>query len=273
MIGVGRRGCSPSISSAHREAGEAPDHDVLARGAGEVRADLLDRLLVVLVLVDVRLVEQHDVVHPGLELALGDLGADVLGLVSRLLLEDAQLGVLGLLRDLLLGDVLHLRRGGDVHRDVTREVLEVVVAGDEVRVAVDLDEHADLAVGVDVGGDRALGGLTAAELERLVAEPHAQVLDCGVEIAVVLGERLLALHHAGARQLAELADLLGGNGGSGHWSSFFSSSFSSSSPTTPATAPAAPATAPAIPPSGPGARLATASATVSTVSAVVSATV
>src|SRR5919205_1092280 len=80
--------------SADREAREAADHDVLAGRAGEVRAQLLDRLALVLVRVDVRLVEQHDVVHPGLELALGDLGADVLGLVGGLLLEHAQLGVL-----------------------------------------------------------------------------------------------------------------------------------------------------------------------------------
>ena len=63
-------------------------------------------LPLVLVGVDVRLVEQHDVAHPRLELALGDLRADVLGLVGGLLLEDAQLGVLGVLRDLVLGDVL-----------------------------------------------------------------------------------------------------------------------------------------------------------------------
>src|SRR5690349_23321055 len=65
---------------ADREAGETLDDDVLAGGAGEVRAQLLDRLAVVLVGVDVNLVEQHDVVHPRLELALGDLRADVLRL-------------------------------------------------------------------------------------------------------------------------------------------------------------------------------------------------
>src|SRR5215212_9476918 len=93
-------------SGADREAGEAPDDDVLAGRSREGRAQLLDRLAVVLVPVDVRLVEQDDVLHPRLELALGDLRADVLGLVGRLLLEDAQLGVLGLGRDVVLGDVL-----------------------------------------------------------------------------------------------------------------------------------------------------------------------
>src|SRR3954454_18352498 len=183
---------------ADREAGEPPDHDVLAGRPGEVGAELLDRLAAVLVLVDVRLVEQDDIVHPRLELALGDLRADVLGLVGPLLLEDPQLGVLGLLRDLVLGDVLRRRGGGDVHRDLAGERLEVLVAGHEVGVAVDLDEHADLAVGVDVGGDRALGGLAAAHLERLVAQPHAQQLGGGVDVAVGLGQGVLALHHARA---------------------------------------------------------------------------
>ena len=81
------------------------------------------------------------------------------------------------------------------------------VAGDEVRVAVDLDEHADLGVGVDVGLDGALGGLATAELERLVAEAHAQQLDGLLDVAVGLAERLLAVHHARARAVAELLHL------------------------------------------------------------------
>src|SRR4051794_18293727 len=256
---------------ADGEPREAAGDDVLARRAGEVRAHLLDRLAAVLVGVDVGLVEQHDVVHPRLELALGDLRADVLRLVGRLLLEDAQLGVLGLLRDLVLGDVQDARRGGDVHRDLAGEGLEVLVAGHEVGVAVDLDQHADLAVGVDVGGDGALGGLAAAHLQGLVTELDAQQLDGGVDVAGRLAECVLALHHARARAVAELLALLGGNRGSGHFSSFSSSLESSPPPS--ATAPAAPATTPATPFSGPGARFATASAAPSTVSAAVSATV
>ena len=42
-----------------------------------------------------------------------------------------------------------------MQRDVLGERGEVVVAGDEVGLAVDLDEHADPAVGVDVVGDQA----------------------------------------------------------------------------------------------------------------------
>src|SRR3954454_4584684 len=210
------RRASPSCTDG--EAGEAADDDVLAHRARQRRAQLLDRLLV-LEMADVDLVEQDALLHPGLELALGDLGADVLGLVGRLLLEDLQLGLLVGLGDLVLGHVLRVRRGGNVQRDVARERDEVVVAGDEVGVAVDLDQHADLAVAVDVRRDRALGGLALADLQRLVAEADAQQLDGGVEVAAGLGQRVLAVHHAGTGGLPELGDLLGGDGGGAHFAS------------------------------------------------------
>src|SRR5215213_3943700 len=95
-----------------REAGEAADDDVLAGRAGELGAQLLDRLAVVLVGVDVLLLEQHDLLHPLAQLALRDLRPDVVGLVGRLLLEHAQLGLLVLLGDVLLGDEADRRRRG-----------------------------------------------------------------------------------------------------------------------------------------------------------------
>src|SRR5688572_5761467 len=260
------------------ESREAADDDVLAGRAGELGAQLLDRLAVVLVGVDVHLVQEDGLLHPLAQLALGDLAANLLGLVGGLLLEHAQLGLLGVLRDVLLGDVLRRRGGGDVQRDVAGERREVVVARDEVRVAVDLDQHADLVVGVDVGLHGALGRLAAAHLERLVAEAHPQELGGRVDVAAGLLERLLAVHHARARAVAELLDLRCGNA---HLASssffflvvffaFFLASLSSSWTASP-TAPAALAAAPATAPSGPGARSATASAALSATLAAVSA--
>ena len=43
---------------------------------------------------------------------------------------------------------------GDLHREVPDELLELVRAGDEVGLAVDLDQHADAAAGVDVAARR-----------------------------------------------------------------------------------------------------------------------
>src|SRR2546421_2034790 len=74
---------------ADLEAREAPDHDVLAGLRRRGGPQLLDRLAAVLVLVHVLLLQQDNLLEPFAELALGDLGAHVLGLVGGLLLVDA----------------------------------------------------------------------------------------------------------------------------------------------------------------------------------------
>src|SRR5688572_8308095 len=152
---------------ADGEAGEPADADVLAGLRGDLVLQLLDGLALVLVLVDVLLVEQHDLLVPLAQLALDDPRADVLGLVGGLLLEDLALLLAQRRVDVLLVDHEGVG-GGDVERDVPRERDEVVVARDEVGLAVDLDEHTDLGVRVDVGLDRALGrGALAAVLDAL----------------------------------------------------------------------------------------------------------
>src|SRR4051794_19393986 len=99
--------------AADGEAREALDHDVLTELAGQLGPDLLDGLALVLVRVDVDLVEQRALLEPLAQLALGDLCADVLRAVGRLLLEDAQLGLAGLLGDVPLRDALDGRHGRD----------------------------------------------------------------------------------------------------------------------------------------------------------------
>src|SRR4051812_38701631 len=152
-------------SAANLEPGEALDHDVLAGLRRELGAQLLDRLPAMLVGIDVLLLEEHDLLEPLAQLALRRALARLLGHVLHLAHRDAQLLGSEVLGDLLLGDVQRVH-GGDVQGDVAREGREVLVARDEVGVAVDLDEHADLAVGVDVGLHRALGGLAPGELRR-----------------------------------------------------------------------------------------------------------
>src|SRR5699024_5966747 len=69
--GAAPSGCSEgadaragSGSVANGEPREAADHDVLARSGGERGADLLDRAPLVLLAVDVRLLEQDDLLEP-----------------------------------------------------------------------------------------------------------------------------------------------------------------------------------------------------------------
>src|SRR5215211_664991 len=199
----------PRRSLAHREPGEAADDDVLAGLGREVAAQLLDGLAVVLVGVDVDLVEQHDLAQPLLQLALADPRADVLGLGGGLLLEHAGLTVARILRDVVLGDPAGLRRRRDVQGHVLGEGDEVGVGGDEVGVAVDLDEHAHLAVGVDVALDGALAGLSVGELAELAAHLDAKDLDGLLRVPVRLFEGALGVHHPGAGLLAQGGDVLG----------------------------------------------------------------
>ena len=79
------------------------------------------------------------------------------------------------------------RQAGDLDREVADELLELVGARDEVRLAVDLDEHADAAAGVDVARDEALAGVAAGLLGGRGEAPLAQQRGRLLEVAVGLG--------------------------------------------------------------------------------------
>ena len=86
--------------------------------------------------------------------------------------------------------------------------LELLTAGDEVGLALQLDERADLAV--DGEGDNALRVLPVTALgaggESLLAQP----LLGGFHVASVGLEGPLGVHHPGAGRLAQRLDILGG---------------------------------------------------------------
>ena len=95
---------------------------------------------------------------------------------------------------------------GDVHGDVAEQLLEVRGAGDEVGLAVELDEDADLSAGVDVGSDRALvggaRGLLGSRCHAALAEDDERLL----HVALGLLQRLQAVAHGGAGLFAEFLD-------------------------------------------------------------------
>src|SRR5215207_4854664 len=160
---------------ADDEPGEPGDHDVLAGARRERLPELLDRLALVHVGADVLLLEQGDFLRPLRDLALDDLLDHVLGLalLGGLGGEHLALSLPGLLGDLLGGHVVRdARRAGDVDRNLTREVLEVVVASDEVGLALDLDHDADPPGRVDVRGDDSLGGRATGALRRRGLAPY-----------------------------------------------------------------------------------------------------
>src|SRR5215213_6520104 len=178
------------FGGTHEEAGEAGDLDVLAGPGRQFLAELLDRLAIVLVGVHVLLVEQGDVLGPLGELALDDPLDDVVGLalLASLLRVDLALRLLLLLRDLLGGDDARIRRC-DVQGDLVGEGLEVLVARDEIRLALDLHHRADLLVGVDVARDDALRGTPAGALGGRRLSLHAEDLNGLVHVALGLCER------------------------------------------------------------------------------------
>ncbi len=93
--------------------------------------------------------------------------------------------------------------------DGVAELQEARVLADEVGFAIDLDQHG-LAAGLG-GHDAAFGSDAAGLLVSLGQAGLAQPLHRGVEVAVVLDQRFLAFHHAGAGTLTQFLHHLGGN--------------------------------------------------------------
>ena len=92
-------------------------------------------------------------------------------------------------------------------------VVEILGASDEVRLAVDLDQHAELAVVMDVALDDALAGGSFPALLRGDRALRAQLGDGQLEIAAHAVEGRFALEDAGARASPELLDVADGQDG------------------------------------------------------------
>ena len=101
--------------------------------------------------------------------------------------------------------------GRDVHGNVVHQALEVVGAGDEVALAVDFDQHADLASGVDVAGHRAFTGGARGLLGGGGNALLAQNDDSALDVALGFGEGVLAIHHGRVGFVTKFFYLCGGN--------------------------------------------------------------
>ena len=90
-----------------------------------------------------------------------------------------------------------------MHGDVVHQLLEVVRARHEIRLAVDFHQHAELAAVVDVASDQALlggaRGLFAGGRDAVLAQHDFRFGD----IALGFHQGLLAFHHPRAGALAE----------------------------------------------------------------------
>src|SRR5579862_9302789 len=200
----------------HLEAGEALHRDVLAQLADHRGDQLRHRHGLVL---DEGLLVEADLLVEFAHLALDDLldHRSRLAGLRRLRAIDVLLLLERFGSDIFLADKARIGRG-HVHGDVMHQVLEVIGAGDKVAFAVDLDQHADLAAGVDVAGHRAFAGGARRLLGRggnaLLAENDDGLLD----IALGFREGVLAVHHGSVGLVAKLFHLCCGyvHGSSAH---------------------------------------------------------
>src|SRR3954451_11434879 len=88
-------------------------------------------------------------------------------------------------------------------RDLAGELLELVAARHEVRLALDLDEHPHLARGVEVGRHDALAGGPPAPLRGGGLSLDPEDLPRAIDVPLRLGQSGLAIHDPCARALAE----------------------------------------------------------------------
>ena len=93
-------------------------------------------------------------------------------------------------------------------QNLVGEVDELLVLGDEVGLGVDLDQHADGAVGLR--GQQAGGGLAALALGQGLQALQADDLESLLGVAVGLGQSLLDIHHAGAGLLTQRLHICSG---------------------------------------------------------------
>ena len=187
---------------ADLEAGEAAHGDVLAQLADLLRDQFLDRDGLIL---DEGLLQQANLLVELRHLAVDDLldhrcrlaGGGSLRAIDLLL-------ALQILRRHVFG--LHIARIArrDVHRDVLEQLLEVLGARHEVALAVDFDQHADLAAGMDVGAHCAFVGGAGRLLLCRGHAALAQHNECVFDISLCLLQSLQAVAHRRARLLAEI---------------------------------------------------------------------
>src|SRR4029077_19552576 len=123
---------------------------------------------------------------------LAELGRELLTLLVQLLFRT---------RAFTLDRLEHLAREGE----------ELSVVGDRLRLTADGNDHAPLGVLGDAVADLALGRLTAGPLRRARHSSLAEQFLRGLEVAVRVLQRPLAVHHPRAGQVAELLDQGGGD--------------------------------------------------------------
>ena len=112
--------------------------------------------------------------------------------------------------DIFLADVLRIA-GRNVHGDVVHQFFEVVSTSHEVALAVDFNQYADLASGMDVAGHRTLAGGAGRLFRGNGYAALAQQNNRLLQIALRFGQSAFAIHHGRAGLVAKIFHRGGGN--------------------------------------------------------------
>ncbi len=106
--------------------------------------------------------------------------------------------------------------GGDVHGHVVAKLFERIRARDEIAFAIDFDDHADFAAGMNIVADQAFGGFARGLLGRGGLALFAQDLDSLLNEFLVVGritqlggrldKRGAAITEASVRKLSQFLD-------------------------------------------------------------------
>ena len=135
------------------------------------------------------------------DLVCADFG--LLAGLAALLGDEVGYGLAVDCEGLELIDSLELVGHGEVH-ELVGECHEACVLGNEVGLAVEGEDSCELAV--CAGDDATLRSLAVFALCGYGLTLLAKNLDSGLDVAVSLGESFLAVHQAGACEVAQLGD-------------------------------------------------------------------
>ena len=97
-----------------------------------------------------------------------------------------------------------------MHGNILDERLELLVLGNEVGFAVHLDEHPDLAAGMDIGADGPLAGNAAGLLGGRGKSLLAEIVDSLFMVSTGFGQGPLAVHETGAGYFSQFVYLCSG---------------------------------------------------------------
>ena len=157
---------------------------------------------------DERLLEQAHFLVELLHLARNHFLGDVRGLAAGNGLREIDFLLLGVgfRRHIFFSHVARIA-GRNVHRDVVHQLLEIIRACHEIALAVHLDQHANLAAGVNVAPHRSFTGHARRLLRRHRDTLLAKNYDCLLHVSLGFGQSLLAIHHRGPSLLPEILHL------------------------------------------------------------------